>query len=237
MSDQLKQSEYRLTNSFVLWAFLFLICFEILFLGMRYLTEKNDQEHRFIEITNKLISAPQRASRGEIPQTLGIATLKTTLSGEVIFSQNNFIGIAKVTDLLNSDTLKKLESHEDSVIYEENYLIREHTDDDSITYYFSRSSENNEKFLRDILRFIFIDLLVLVPLYFLLRIHIRRILTPVRQNMDMMTHFVHDAGHELKTPMAIISGNLQIMRDSDIVEYDLIESGLQTIETMNDSIE
>lgn len=42
-----------------------------------------------------------------------------------------------------------------------------------------------------------------------------------------MTHFVHDAGHELKTPLAIISGNLQILRDSPRPDYELVDESLK----------
>ena len=69
-----------------------------------------------------------------------------------------------------------------------------------------------------------------------MRFHIRRTLLPVRENIDTMTHFVHDAGHELKTPIAIISGNLQILRDSSKMDYELVESSLDTIDAMNESI-
>ena len=60
---------------------------------------------------------------------------------------------------------------------------------------------------------------------------------PIRENFDTMTHFVHDAGHELRTPLAIMSGNLQIMRDSNHVEYELIEESLSTIDSMTESIQ
>lgn len=70
-----------------------------------------------------------------------------------------------------------------------------------------------------------------------MRNYVRKILTPVKENIDTMSHFVHDAGHELKTPIAIISGNLQIMRENPKVDYELIEESLETIHTMNESIQ
>lgn len=70
-----------------------------------------------------------------------------------------------------------------------------------------------------------------------MQMYIRRIFRPIRENIDTMTHFVHDAWHELKTPLAIISGNLQIMRDSIHTDYDLVEESLSTIDTMNESIQ
>lgn len=49
------------------------------------------------------------------------------------------------------------------------------------------------------------DITILLPFYFMGRYFVREILEPVEANMDAMSHFIHDAGHELKTPLAIIS--------------------------------
>lgn len=122
-------------------------------------------------------------------------------------------------------------------IYHEELLIRRYEHNGMVIYFFSRELDISGEFYRDILRFVLIDLVLLIPLYFLLRLHIRRILTPVEENIEAMSHFVHDAGHELKTPLAIISGNLQIMRDSDEVEFMLIEENLETVNRINNSIQ
>lgn len=97
----------------------------------------------------------------------------------------------------------------------------------NIFYFFSREMDIMDEFYRDILRFLLINIIILVPLYFLIREHIRRILRPVKENLDTMSHFVHDAGHELKTPLAIISGNLQILRDSPKMDHELVEESLK----------
>lgn len=122
-------------------------------------------------------------------------------------------------------------------IYHEELLIRRYENNGTMVYFFSRELDISGEFYRDIVRFLLIDLVLLIPLYFLLRLHIRRILKPVQENMETMSHFVHDAGHELKTPLAIISGNLQIMRDSDDIEFMLIEENLETVNRMNESIQ
>lgn len=69
------------------------------------------------------------------------------------------------------------------------------------------------------------------------RFFVRETLAPVEANMNTMSHFVHDAGHELKTPLAIVSGNLQILRDAKKIEKDLIEESIATIHSMSDSLD
>lgn len=235
MSTQINQSEKKLTHSFVLWAFLFLIFFETLFLGTRFLIEKKNSENKFLEGTEQLLGRKIDHTNPRGPSFFGIATLKTTPSGEIMFSQNNFSEIQNISDILSEKEIQNLKNHD--FIYHEKLLIRRVETNSSVIYFFSRELDILEEFYRDIFRFLLIDIIILIPLYFLIRVHIRRILAPVRENIDTMTHFVHDAGHELKTPIAIISGNLQIMRDSDETEFLLIEESLETIEHMNASIQ
>jgi two-component system, OmpR family, sensor histidine kinase CiaH len=80
-------------------------------------------------------------------------------------------------------------------------------------------------------------MLLIVPFYCIGRYYVGRTLEPVADNIDTMSHFVHDAGHELKTPLAIISGNLQILRDSKVSDKNLIEGSLATIHSMADSLD
>ena len=87
------------------------------------------------------------------------------------------------------------------------------------------------------MRFIIIDIFLLFPFYFIGRYAVGRTLEPVAENIDTMSHFIHDAGHELKTPLAIVSGNLQILRDSKKPDLEIIEESISTIYSMGDSID
>ncbi len=108
---------------------------------------------------------------------------------------------------------------------------------DQFTIFFRKSWYPLEDILRDILRFLAMDWLILFPFYFMGRFFVRETLAPVEANMNTMSHFVHDAGHELKTPLAIVSGNLQILRDAKKIEKDLIEESIATIHSMSDSLD
>ena len=52
-----------------------------------------------------------------------------------------------------------------------------------------------------------------------------------------MSHFVHDAGHELKTPLAIVSGNLQILRDMKGKDAELISGSISTVSALAASLD
>jgi signal transduction histidine kinase len=68
------------------------------------------------------------------------------------------------------------------------------------------------------------------------RYFVRETLRPVGENMDAMSHFVHDAGHELRTPLAIVSGNLQVLRDMRGKDLELIDTSINTVNSMADSL-
>ena len=103
---------------------------------------------------------------------------------------------------------------------------------DLTVVFFKQSGYPLEDIIRDMMRFIAMDILLLIPFYLLGRYFVRRTLEPIATNIDTMSHFIHDAGHELKTPLAIVSGNLQILRDSPKPDTDIIEESITTIRSM-----
>lgn len=105
------------------------------------------------------------------------------------------------------------------------------------TIFIKNGGYDIDDILRDILRFLALDIMILFPFWFLGRYFVREILQPVEANMDAMAHFIHDAGHELKTPLAIISGNLQILRDMKGKDSELIETSIATIYSMSGSLD
>ena len=65
--------------------------------------------------------------------------------------------------------------------------------------------------MSDILYFLLVNFIFILPFAIISSSLIRRILKPIRKNIDEMEAFIHDAGHELKTPLAIANGNLQLL--------------------------
>jgi len=104
--------------------------------------------------------------------------------------------------------------------------------EDYTVLFFKKSIYQRDGIARDILRFLVMNIFLILPFYFIGQYYVGRILRPVAENINNMSHFIHDAGHELKTPLAIISGNLQILRDSKIPNKDIIEESISTIRSM-----
>jgi len=60
---------------------------------------------------------------------------------------------------------------------------------------------------------------------------------PLEENLDDMKSFIHNAGHELKTPLAVMRGNLQIIEAEKKYDESLIHSSIKNVDTMNGLIE
>lgn len=62
-------------------------------------------------------------------------------------------------------------------------------------------------------------------------------LKPVEENLKDMRDFIHNAGHELKTPLAVMRGNLQIMQAEKKFDTDLLKESIKEVDRMNSLIE
>ncbi len=236
MKDYLKSSERKLVASFVIGALIFLMVFEGVFLVTRYFIEIQTHEENFIKETNSLVNHKTILSPQAVSFVIGIEAIQTNAEGQILSSQIRNLTIENISDILDEDTLEDIDESSNHMAYADDYIVRRVQQNNVTTFFFTRPRINLHTMQRDAIRFLLLDILLIFPLWFLMRFHIRRTLLPVRENIDTMTHFVHDAGHELKTPLAIISGNLQILRDSPKMDYELVESSLDTIDAMNESI-
>lgn len=77
-----------------------------------------------------------------------------------------------------------------------------------------------EDFISDIIVYFLLSLVVSTGVFFIGRKFIIRVLRPVEENIKSMNEFIHNAGHELKTPLSVIDSNIQII--DDIQQYDAL---------------
>ncbi len=233
-------TERRLVTIFIAWAFLFLVLFEAFFLSTRFIFENRFSKNIFdteIARYEKRIPLDRSKQRrwptlpavtmlvvnhqwviisGEIHPGISAAELKESIDPRFIWG----LGIWVITP--DSDLLFKKVPVENTA----NYKL-----------YISKVGYGFDDLLRDILRFLALDLLIIAPFYFLARGFVRETLTPVGESIEAMNHFVHDAWHELKTPLAIVSGNLQIMKREKVLDKNLLESNLETLNAIGESID
>lgn len=110
--------------------------------------------------------------------------------------------------------------------------------------------KNNEKFVifeklkydlddyfEDIFKFFIISLLFSIFIYFISRKFINNTFVPVEQNIDDMKNFIHNAGHELKTPISVIDSNLQILDDTKKFDKSMNKEMRYEVKKLNSLID
>ncbi len=239
----LHSTERHLVTLFVGWAFIFLLMFEGFFLGSRYIFEEqisvNDFKEQIARIESRPKDAREWGERRPGGPKIGINLVQINGSGEIM-SEEFWMRWERVeiNTLNDPDFLINLATgsitRDDGMIF----YKRSHPSDPLIFQVFIRKSGYPiDDILRDIFRFMMMNIFILFPFWFLGRHFVREILKPIGTNMDVMSQFIHDAGHELKTPLAIISGNLQILRDMKSKDTELIDTSISTIYSMSNSID
>ena len=88
------------------------------------------------------------------------------------------------------------------------------------------------------LKFFSVFLLIGSIFFFILSLKlVIKTIRPVAENMDDMRHFIDDAGHELKTPLAAIDSSMQLMSATQKFDPILLEKSQKEILRTNKLIE
>lgn len=242
--ESLISTERRLVILFVGWAFIFLTIFEGFFLGTRLIFENQIQDDFFENMVSRNMNHDDM-HRWAMEQGRPMMKASVWVNFIIIDGSGNLISanqsepdeFSGLPELLGTDFLAELDT-EETITYS-GLLIHKVPDlrnPWNFKILIGKRGYPFEDLFRDIVRFLAMNIVIVFPFWFMARYFVRRTLEPVEANMNAMSHFVHDAGHELRTPLAIISGNLQILRDSKKPEKDLIEKSIATISSMSDSL-
>lgn len=83
---------------------------------------------------------------------------------------------------------------------------------------FNKMKYSFNDYLGDIIFFILINIFFSIFIYFIWKKFVDKSFIPVEQNIYDMKNFIHNAWHELKTPISVLDSNLQLIWD--IKKYD-----------------
>lgn len=167
------------------------------------------------------------------------------LSYAIVDSDKNII-----SNIFNSDIditfFEKLYNIDEAeIFYKNNFYIKIiNIEDNSKLYLIYEKNYNAEDFLLDLLVFLFISFVSGIFVFFFLKIFINKLFIPVEKSIVNMNDFVHNAWHELQTPLSTIVSNidfynkikikdpsvLQEIKDESLRMWDLIKSLLKLSE-------
>ena len=88
-------------------------------------------------------------------------------------------------------------------------------------------------YISDIVLFLLLSSLLSGLIYVTWRKFVNKTFIPVEANIEDMKNFVHNAGHELKTPLSVIDSNLQIAQDVKKYDKEMIGENRAEIKKLN----
>lgn len=94
-----------------------------------------------------------------------------------------------------------------------------------------------EDYMEDVIWYFVLSLLFGIWFYYIWFLFVGRALKPVSENMDDMQNFIHNAGHELKTPIAVIDSNLQLLAKLKKQDPELISESRSEVKRLNSLVE
>ncbi|MFO0763931.1 MAG: HAMP domain-containing sensor histidine kinase [Candidatus Gracilibacteria bacterium] len=228
----LQGTHYRLTILATLCAFVATSMIGGGFIGAKYLNEYRlsrdafDRESQVIGAMFQRIGSPHNMEKPSIRRSIHDATPPPRESiGIIKFSSGIIVSIDIPERLLSSKLEGSITNfqnklHTGNYLQEgnitnmeeqEGYFFRIFTRGDDSLLLLSRSAYDKDDLMSDILYFLLVNFIFILPFAIISSSLIRRILKPIRKNINEMEAFIHDAGHELKTPLAIANGNLQLL--------------------------
>lgn len=102
--------------------------------------------------------------------------------------------------------------------------------------FFTESRMTPESMLLDILMYLMGAILLSLGVYIVSSRFVHDTLAPVEENIEQMEQFIHNAGHELKTPISVIKSSLELMRLSKNYNEGITES-IEELDRMDNLIQ
>lgn len=252
--QELKKTRQKLTLQFVGVVFLIAVFLEVLFFSFRFLNEQRRSEQGFISGTQQILATingrqdildffdfgiDEKMDGGFIEKRKGKnLPLESLISYIIINSQNEVI---EKSIKENIDFGILLEDHGTGVYLEDQTWIRkekiEWLYEPATVYFYKVLPYSLEDYFSDIALFTLLTLLLSIGFYFIGYKFVSQTLRPVEDNLRDMSDFIHNAGHELKTPLAVMRGNIQIMQAEKKFDDTLLSQSIREVDRLNNLIE
>ncbi len=134
-------------------------------------------------------------------------------------------------NIINND--KYLELNQD-----DSYFIKKIKLDDWSTFIvFKKMRYDFYDFVEDILWFTFISILFSIVIYIIWFRFVNKIFIPVEENIKDMSDFIHNAWHELKTPISVIDSNIQLLIEMKTYDESMVSELKNEVSKLNSLID
>lgn len=244
----LKNTKKKLTIIFTSLVFIIAFSLEIVFFTLKYYRESSMESKRFEEMTSRLSGIKTIDNLVNVVKFWREIKPKKELRRWDFLS---FIVIDNDKNIIIQDINEELEDDFSSFIFD-------HEIDERVNFvdwayvkvvnfveknknykiiFFKNSRYSLEDLLEDIFWFLIITSLFSFIFYYIWLKFVDKTLKPIEDNLKSMKSFVNDAWHELKTPISIIHGNLQIIKETKVFDIDAINESIEEINRLDKLIE
>ena len=256
--SNLEKTRKKLTIIFTVLVFFSCLILGVLFLWAKFLHENKIEKDNFAfwtnSIQNRFVNLKEFISIYDIWNSLftrdnnkWILRKKPKIENKLI----NFLIIDSAWDIVYQNIKDNIEWKVLESVFQKLEKNTVHKIDD----YFIRVSNLRDKkekytiifikklrydqddYIYDFIRFLFILSAFSIILYLIWYKFVQKNLEPVEESLLDMQDFIHNAGHELKTPISILHGNLQLLKEMKKYDKDLISEGIKEIGRLDKLIE
>lgn len=252
---QLQKAQFRLTIIFTLLVFIIAWVLQLSFFTFKYysgisketkklnfISKTIDEKHIPLHQLNKLIKDERKLWESKNhDRELQMAPRGKIMNFAILDSYNNVL-IQNIRWNIDIEAVRKVMNQKTIHVKVENntiikYVPIQRTIETYQLLLFKELNYDFDSYISDILRFFWAIWLFSILFFFIGYIFVRKNLKPVEKNILEMNDFVHNAGHELKTPISVIHSNLQLMKQFKSFKEDMLDENLLEINRLNNLIE
>lgn len=249
-NKNLEHTHKHLTRIFTWVVFVIVMIVGLSFLGAKYLAESRNQKKNFSNQVNILTANIQNndnffvqyARQRSIDEVRAFRTWDIRRNKDMIWPRLSFFVLDDQNNLIFKEIIQ--EPRFDDIDFQMNRIITKDASyvfmstvwDNTIIFY-QNLLYSWEDLVEDIILLLILASILSGLVYFIWYRFVGKALSPVRENIKDMSDFIHNAGHELKTPLAVLRWNMQVMQVEKKFDKKLLQSNMNIIDDANMLIE
>ncbi len=254
----LNNTKKRLTVIFTLLVFGIAVLLEWVFFTVKYYNYIYDEEHKFNILTDTIEEKFVSIKEFVINYDVGSRLYKMWTGKNFNIDKHNnddFVNLLIInkqkrelvfSNVVDDLRLSFIQTILDDDMYGETvqknwYLVKKiELIDNNINYdvlFIKNLRYGFYDYLRDLLWFVWIMSLFSILFFYAWYKFVSKNLEPVENSLNDMQDFIHNAGHELKTPISVIHSNLQLIKETKNFDEELVLEWLNEITRLNHLIE